>query len=103
MQKITVLYGHPTDAQTFDTYYREKHIPLVNHLELLSKIEYTRIHGGPGGSKSDFFLMAELYFQDESQMQETMGSPEGQALVDDLGNFATGGVTIMMGNTISNW
>ncbi len=46
--------------------------------------------------------MAELYFEDESQMQEAMGSPEGQAVVDDLGNFATGGVTIMMGNTVSN-
>ena len=103
MKKITVLYGYPTDTATFETYYREKHIPLVECLELLSKIEYTSIYAGPGGTKSEFFFMAELYFEDESQMHEAMGSPEGQAVVDDLGNFATGGVTIMMGNTVSDW
>ncbi len=32
-------------------------------------------------------------------MQETMGSPEGQATVNDLSNFATGGVTVIVGHT----
>jgi hypothetical protein len=30
-------------------------------------------------------------------MQQTMGSPEGQAMVADLSNFETGGVTVITG------
>ena len=64
--------------------------------------EITKIQSGPGGTPSEFFLMAELFFNDEVQMQEAMGSPEGQTVVDDLVNFATGGMTILIGNTIQN-
>jgi uncharacterized protein (TIGR02118 family) len=42
--------------------------------------------------------MAELYFPSQAQMQESLGSPEGQAAVGDLANFATGGVTIVIGS-----
>ena len=35
-------------------------------------------------------------------MQETMSSPEGQATVDDLSNFATGGVSVLIGTTETN-
>ena len=103
MQKITVLYKHPTDADKLKAYYKEKHLPLVDKMEGLAKTEITTIQGAPGGAPSDYFLMAELYFKDEAQMQESMGTPEGQAVVDDLSNFATGGLTIMIGNTIDNW
>ncbi len=103
MQKITVLYKHPTDAEKFKTYYKEKHLPLVDKIEGLAKTEITKIQGAPGGAPSDYFLMAELYFKNEAQMQESMGSPEGQAVTDDLSNFATGGLTIMLGNTNESW
>lgn len=43
--------------------------------------------------------MAELYFTSLEQMQETMSSPEGQATVNDLSNFATGGVKVIVGIT----
>lgn len=102
MQKITVLYKHPTDVQTFKSYYKQTHLPLVDKIEGLAKAEITEIQGSLGGQPSDYFLMAELYFKDEAQMQASMGSPEGQAVANDLSNFATGGVTIMVGNTINN-
>jgi uncharacterized protein (TIGR02118 family) len=41
--------------------------------------------------------MAELYFNGPDKLQQTMDSPEGQAMADDLSNFASGGVTIMVG------
>ena len=103
MQKITVLYKHTSDAEKFKTYYKTKHLPLVDKIEGLVKAEITNIQGAAGGEPSEYYLMAELYFKDEAQMQESMGSPEGQAVADDLSNFATGGVTIMVGNTIGNW
>jgi uncharacterized protein (TIGR02118 family) len=45
--------------------------------------------------------MAELYFPSEDQLQTTLGSAEGQAAVADLSNFATGGVTILVGSVES--
>ena len=103
MIKVTVLYGHPEDSEAFETYYRHKHLPLVDQVDAINKIEITKILRGPGGSTSETFLMAELYFDNENAMQEAMESPEGQAMADDLAHFATGGVTILIGSTIDNW
>jgi uncharacterized protein (TIGR02118 family) len=38
--------------------------------------------------------MAELYFNSIEELQKQMGSPEGQAAVGDIPNFATGGVDV---------
>ena len=100
MIKITVLYKHPTDAEKFKTYYKDTHLPLVDKMEGLAKAEVTEIHGELGGEASEYFIMAELYFSNKAQMQESMASPQGQAVANDLSNFATGGVTILMGNTM---
>jgi uncharacterized protein (TIGR02118 family) len=100
MFKISVLYNNPENPSAFDAYYKDKHMPLVNQIEGLLKYEITRILSGPGGAPSDHYLMAELYFRDEAQMQESMGSPEGQATTDDLANFAFAGVQILIGHTL---
>jgi len=99
MYKLTVLYGHPTDVETFETYYREKHLPLAGTMEGVDKQELTKLLGTPDGKKADYYRMAELYFSSVEQMQETMGSEEGQATVNDLSNFATGGVNVIVGIT----
>ena len=100
MFKISVLYNNPENPSEFDRYYKEKHMPLVNQIEGLLNFELTRVLRGPGGSPTDYYLLAELYFRDEAQMHEAMGSPEGQATVDDLANFAAAGVQIMIGNSV---
>ncbi|PKA83105.1 uncharacterized protein (TIGR02118 family) [Ulvibacter sp. MAR_2010_11] len=97
MLKLTVLYGHPVDATAFEKYYREKHMPLVDTMEGMARIELTKVLGTPDGQKAAYYRIAELYFTSLEQMQETMASAEGQATVNDLSNFATGGVTVMIG------
>ncbi|TYA57512.1 EthD family reductase [Formosa maritima] len=99
MLKLTVLYKHPLDAEAFETYYKEKHMPIFESVEGISKFELTKFLGTPDGQKADYYRMAELYFTSVEQMQETMGSPEGQATVNDLSNFATGGVNVIVGMT----
>ena len=102
MHKITVLYGHPTDTEAFEEYYKNKHLPLAATMEGVAKLELTKLLGTPGGQQAAYYRMAELYFSSPEQMQETMSSPEGQATVDDLSNFATGGVDVIMGVTETN-
>jgi uncharacterized protein (TIGR02118 family) len=99
MYKLTVLYGHPTNAEAFEKYYQEKHLPLASTMEGVDKLEVTKLLGTPDGQKADYYRMAEMYFSSVEQMQETMASPEGQATVNDLSNFATGGVNVMVGIT----
>ncbi len=99
MYKLTVLYGHPKDTEIFENYYKDKHLPLAASMEGVTKLELTKLIGTPDGQKADYYRIAELYFNSIEQMQETMSSPEGQATVDDLSNFATGGVKVMVGIT----
>jgi uncharacterized protein (TIGR02118 family) len=99
MQKITVLYGHPKDEAVFESYYKTTHMPLVGKMKGIAKAELTKIIGTPDGKKADYYRMAELYFTDVEQMQQAMASAEGMATVADLSNFATGGVTVMVGTT----
>ena len=100
MFKVTVLYNNPEDKDAFDTYYKEKHMPLVHQIQGISKIELTENLVGPADTPCDHHLMVELYFASEEQMQESMSSPEGQATVDDLAHFATSGVSILIGKTV---
>ncbi|SDP49663.1 EthD family reductase [Desulforhopalus singaporensis] len=98
MKKVTVLYNHPEDSEAFEKYYHETHLPLAATMKGIARLELTRFEAGPDGSKPAYYRMAELYFSDDNQCQTTLGSPEGEATVADLSNFATGGVTVVMGS-----
>lgn len=97
MIKATLLYGHPTDAEAFEKYYAETHLPIAAKMKGVDKMELTKFISAPDGSKAAFYRMAELHFSGPAEMQETMASPEGQAASADLSNFATGGVTMIIG------
>ena len=98
MMKVTVLYGQPTNPDEYEKYYRDTHLPLVAKMKDVARAELTKFVAGPDGGKPAFYRMAELYFTTQAQMGQTLGSPEGQAAVADLANFATGGVTMVIGS-----
>ena len=97
MIKITLLYGHPQSPQAFERYYKEIHLPLAGRMGGVARLELTRFGPGLDAEPPEYYRMAELYFASAAQLQATLGSPEGQAVVADLPNFATGGVTVMVG------
>ncbi len=97
MIKGTVLYGHPNDANAFEKYYAETHLPLVGKTKGIIKSEYTKFLPNPDGSAASYYRMAEIYFAGPAEMQQALNSPEGKAMAADLANFATGGVTILFG------
>jgi uncharacterized protein (TIGR02118 family) len=97
MIKATVLYGHPTDPEAFEKYYAETHTPIALSMKGVAKMELTKFLSAPDGGKPAYYRMAELYFAGPAEMQQSMGSPEGQATAADLANFATGGVTMIIG------
>jgi len=98
MMKVTVLYGHPTNADQFEKYYKDTHQPIAAKMSGLARKEVTKFVAAPDGGKPAFYRMAELYFTTQAEMEQALGSVEGQAAAADLPNFATGGVTIVIGS-----
>jgi uncharacterized protein (TIGR02118 family) len=97
MMKVTVIYGHPKSSDDFEKYYESTHLPLAAKMKGVDRLELTKFVAGPDGSKPAFYRMAELYFGSQAQMEQVLGSAEGKATVADLDNFATGGVTVLIG------
>ena len=96
MVKLTVLYGHPTDTAAFEKYYAETHTPIAKQIKTLRRFELSKAIGAPDGSKAKFYRSADLYFDNLDHLRRVLASPEGQRAANDLGNFATGGVTLMV-------
>lgn len=96
MIKLTVLYGHPADPVAFERYYAETHMPLVARISGVLRHEKAKVAGSPGAEPTPYYRTFEAWFDDEASLGAAMGSPEGQAAVNDLGNFATGGVTVFV-------
>ena len=97
MIKVSVLYGHPTDPEAFEHHYANKHVPLAARMQGVARFEASRVVGTPDGGQPPYYRMAELWFDSQEAMQASMGSAEGQETVADIGNFATGGATVIVG------
>ena len=94
MVKAVVLYGVPEDPDAFERYYADTHTALATAIPGLLRFEAARAVATPDGSELPYQRIAELTFEDVEALQAGLGSEEGQAAVNDIPNFATGGVTI---------
>lgn len=98
MVKLVALYKKPTDAAAFQKHYDEVHTPLVKKIPGLKKLEVARITGSPAG-EAKFYMLAEMYFQDQQSMMAGLGSPEGKAAAKDVMSMA-GDIVHMMFATV---
>jgi uncharacterized protein (TIGR02118 family) len=101
MFTVVVLYGQPNDPAAFDSYYQQTHTPLAQKIPGLKRFEVTKVVGTPDSSPAPYYLVATLSFDSPEEAQAAMQSSEGQAAGQDLGNFATGGATFLLGPTQS--
>ncbi len=95
MTRLTVLYGHPTDAVEFDRYYQNVHIPLAKKMNGLLGWTIGKCETAVPGEKPPFYMIVGLYVESRKAMEAILETPEGRATVADVGNFATGGVTFV--------
>lgn len=99
MAKLIVLYKHPKDPAAFDAYYMRTHAPLAKKIPGLSHYDISDgAVAGPGGT-TDYHLVATLSFNSLADIEAGLATPEGQAAAADLGNFADGGVELLMFDT----
>ena len=95
MTRLLVLYGHPEDPAAFDRYYSQIHVPLAKKMQGLKKWTIGRVQGTPDGGPSDYYYIADLYADSREQLEAIFATPEGKAAVEDVPEFASGGVTFI--------
>jgi len=95
MIRLLVLYGHPKDPVAFDRYYEERHIPIARQMKGLKKWSVGKVEGTADGSPAPFYYVADLFMESREEFEQMLASPEGQAAVADVPNYATGGVTFL--------
>ncbi len=93
--RIVSLHGRPTDPTEFDRYYRNVHMPLVQGVPGVRNIRFGRVVQTANGSPPPYYVVSDVYFDDMAALEAALGSPEMVEAIDDVPNFATGGVTIM--------
>lgn len=94
MAKFVALYKKPADPAAFDKRYFDEHVPLCNKIPGLKRVEISRVVGSPMG-ESEYYLMAELYFDSMEACKAGMSSPEGRATGKDVMSFAKDLITMM--------
>lgn len=87
MVKLVALYKKPANPAEFDERYFKGHLPLVNQIPGLKHVAASKVTGTPMG-ESEYYLIAELYFDSMDELKAGMGSPEGKAAGKDVMTFA---------------
>ncbi len=98
MHKVLILFGPPVDQAAFARYFEETHRPILDGLPRVDAIEVNWIAGSVSGDVS-VHLLVELLFATEAALQDGLNSVAGQKMARDYPSFASGGVTILLGNT----
>jgi uncharacterized protein (TIGR02118 family) len=95
-----VLYNPPKDPAAFEKYYNGTHLPLLyaNAKEIAyTKAEFVKFTSSADGSAPSLYRKAELTFASMDALKKAMATPGMKKVAGDLGNFATGGVTVLIG------
>jgi uncharacterized protein (TIGR02118 family) len=101
MFDVTVLYHHPIDPEAFRAYYASYHIPLAKKMPGLRAYSVSEgVVATLDGSPPPYFLIARLQFDSRKAFNEAATSEVGQAVVADVPKFATGGVTMLVSDSI---
>jgi uncharacterized protein (TIGR02118 family) len=93
--RLTVLYGHPKDPQVFDDYYFKIHIPLAKKIPGLKGWTIGKCESAIAGQQPPYYMIVGLYAETREDFESLLASPEGQAALADVPNFATGGYSFM--------
>ncbi|MCU0960745.1 MAG: EthD family reductase [Pirellulaceae bacterium] len=95
MYRLTVLYGHPDDPEAFQRYYHDVHIPLARKMKGLKGWTIGLCEATEPGARPPFYMIVGLFAESREALEAILASPEGQAAVADVPNFATGGAQFM--------
>lgn len=91
--KLVALYKTPADPAAFDTAYFKTHLPMIQQVPGIQQTKITRFTRTVMGD--NLYLMAEMFFADETGLKAAMKSQEMAAAGANLDTFAKGLVTLL--------
>ncbi len=100
MTRLTVLYGHPADPAAFDRYYHDVHIPIARRMQGLLGWTIGKCESATPGERPPYYLIVGLYAATRADLEAILASPEGQATIADVPNFASGGCTFLFDDEV---
>ena len=97
---VTVIYNTPKDSAAFEQYYSANHLPLVGKVQQeigFTRADLVRFESALDGSAPAEYRQATLCFNSMDELKKGIATPGFKQVGDDLGNFATGGLTALIG------
>jgi uncharacterized protein (TIGR02118 family) len=97
---VIVLYNQPKDTAAFEKYYAEKHVPLfASHAQEIgvTRTELVKFAPGADGKPAPIYREADLRWDSKEARDRGMATAGFKAVAADLPTFATGGVTVLLG------
>ena len=97
---VIVLYNQPKDTAAFEKYYAEKHIPLfAAHAKEIgvTRAELVKFAVTIDGQAPALYREGDLRFESREALEKGIATPGFKTVAGDLANFATGGVTVLIG------
>ncbi len=88
MNKLTVFYTEPTNAEGFESHYEQHHMPLVRAWPQIRAIRMSRFSRDALGNPPPVYLAVEVLFDDEESLQRALRSEPGMSLTRDFSEMA---------------
>lgn len=88
MAKFIALWGHPTDVEGFEKYYRDVHVPLCEKWPGVTSLSATKISGTATGDDPPYQLVFEATFESADALRDALESPEMLAAGKDAMEIA---------------
>ena len=87
MVKLVAMFKRPADTDSFEGHYRNVHLGLIRKMPGMKRLDISKVTGGLM-STPEFYRMAEMYFEDQTALNQAIMSPQGMAAARDLLGFA---------------
>jgi uncharacterized protein (TIGR02118 family) len=100
MIRLSVYYNPPADPDAFVAHYETTHVPVASKMPGLRSYVWGKSLATPTGEPATYFVTAELTFDDMEALGTATGSPEGEAAVADMANFAAAGAVTIISESI---
>ncbi len=99
MHKALILFGPPVDKAAFARHFEESHRPILDSLPTCEAVEVDWVVESVTGDLP-VHLLVELLFATEQALHDGLNSAAGQKMARDYPSFASGGVTILLSNSV---
>ena len=94
------LYGKPKDERAFRDHYETTHGVLAAKMPRQAAFTVSWTMPGPDGSVPPYHLIGNQQWKSQDDFEFCLGSPEAEAAIADLDNFAGGEMTMLSCRTV---